>query len=97
MAFDLPKDILRELRRRFENTPHTLSNAETVIALRIRACERCEWIWIHRTRREPRRCPHCGTTAWNTPLIDLMRKAIRDRPNVGTPTAAPRPDEGGQK
>jgi hypothetical protein len=104
MAFALPKDILRELRRRLENTPHTLSLAETAIAQRIRLCERCEWVWIHRTRHEPRRCPHCGTTAWNMPLIDLLRKAIpalltdseqkeNKRASVDAPTPTHRPEK----
>jgi rubrerythrin len=75
MAFNLPQDILTELRKRIESKPDTLSVMETAIAQRVRECERCAHLWIHRTRREPRRCPKCGTTAWNFPLIDLIRKA----------------------
>ncbi len=75
MAYVLPKDILQELRKRLTAQPLTLSVAETSIAQRIRECQRCSNIWIHRTRREPRRCPGCGTTAWDTPLIDLIKRA----------------------
>ena len=46
---------------------------ETAIAQRIRNCQRCQHLWVHRGRHEPRRCPACGTTAWDMALIDLIR------------------------
>lgn len=107
MAFALPKDIMMELRKRFVNTPDTLSLAETAIAQRVRECQRCEHLWIHRTRKEPRRCPHCGTTAWNVPLIDLMRESIpglltatqhakHKHTSVDASTSAPKTQKGEQ-
>ena len=81
MAFTLPKDILQELSKRLATKPDTLSAMETAIAQRVRWCQRCEHYWVHRTRHEPRRCPNCGTTAWDLPLVDLIRKVV---PNFET-------------
>lgn len=93
MAFQLPKDILKELRQRFVNRPDTLTSMETAIAQRVCECERCGHLWIHRTRHNPKRCPGCGTTAWNLPLIDLMKSAI---PSLAT-TEAPKHDADKEK
>jgi len=75
MALHLPKDLLTELRKRLANKPDTLSVMETAIARRIRECQRCDHLWVQRGRKYPTRCPGCGTTAWDLPLIDLIRQA----------------------
>lgn len=44
-----------------------------------RKCERCNHKWLIRDlRREPVRCPSCGTPYWNRPKKKSRQEVIRE-------------------
>jgi len=43
-------------------------------------CLRCTWSWWPRGEERPGKCPHCGSTKWDTPRTgnEPGRKPKRD-------------------
>ncbi len=73
--FDLPKPILTKLLNTLSTRPDTLTLHEKALADRICLCAKCEYIWVRRLRKSPRRCPRCHTLSWNRPLINALLAA----------------------
>jgi len=71
-VFDLPKPILAQLLTTLNTRPDTLTASERVIALKIRLCSLCHYLWVSRKDTAPARCPNCHSPAWDRPLINTM-------------------------
>jgi hypothetical protein len=62
-------------------------------------CYQCDWEWISRGKREPRRCPDCETTAYNRPYekppVNAERRAkwLAEQERKDAPAAAPNPTD----